>query len=67
MADQTGINAIIARAVIVLLTDEIYGPWLSNCWLPGSMFAEGMVRSGHIDASLVVKAKNFNVACTVNR
>ena len=61
MADQSGIDAIIARAVIVLLTDDIYGPRLSNCWLPAATFAQGMIRSGHIDASLVVDAKKFNI------
>ncbi len=58
MADQTGINVIKARAVTVLLTDDIYGPRLSNCWMPAATFAEGMVKSGHIDASLVVDAKS---------
>ncbi len=57
-----GINVIKARVVIVLLTDNIYGPRPSNCWLPAATFAEGMVRSGHFDASLVVDAKKFNIA-----
>ena len=62
MANQSGINAIIARAVTVLLSDDIYGPRLSNCWLPAATFAEGMIRAGHIDASLVIDAKKFNIA-----
>ena len=63
MADSGQINAVIARAVTVLLDDSRYGPRLSNCWLPASSWAEALAKSGHIDASLVnTDARKFNVA-----
>ena len=62
MTDKCGINAIISKAVPVLRTDSIYGPRLCNCWLPAATFAEAMVKSGHIDATIIVDAKKFNVA-----
>ena len=63
MADSGRINAIIARAVTVLLDDSRFGPRLSNCWLPASTWAEALAKSGHIDASLVsTDARKFNVA-----
>ena len=62
MTDEGGIHAIISRAVPVLRTDDIYGPRVCNCWLPAATFAQAMVKSGHIDASLIVDAKKFNIA-----
>ena len=63
MADSGRTNAIIARAVTVLLDDSRYQPRLSNCWLPASTWAEALTKSGHIDASLVsTDARKFNVA-----
>ena len=46
----------------VLRSDNIFGPRLSNCWLPAETFAKSMVLSGHVDASLVVDARSFNIA-----
>jgi hypothetical protein len=62
MTDITEKNAIIWRAVAVLHSDNIFGPRLSNCWLPAETFAKAMVVSGHVDASLVIDARSFNIA-----
>ncbi len=62
MTDKGGINAVISRVVPVLRTDDIYGLRLCNCWLPAATFAEAMVKSGYIDATLNVDAEKFNTA-----
>ena len=63
MANTGQINAIIARAVMHLFADSLYGPQLSNCWLPASTWVEALAKSGHIDTSLVsTGARKFNVA-----
>jgi hypothetical protein len=62
MTDKGGINAVISRAVPIPRFDDIYGLRLCNCWLPEATFAEAMVKSGYIDATLNVDDKKFNVA-----
>ena len=65
MTDTGRINAIIASAVMFLRSDILYGPRLSNRWLPASTWAEALAKSGHIDASLVsgvLDDRKFNVA-----
>jgi hypothetical protein len=65
MTDAGRINALIARAVMLLRSDIVYGPRLSNCWLPATVLAEALAKSGHIDASLVsgiFDDRKFNVA-----
>jgi hypothetical protein len=63
MTDITEKNAIIYwRAVAVLHSDNIFGPRLSNCWLPAETFAKAMVVSGHVYAFLVIDARSFNIA-----
>ena len=62
MTEHIGINAIISRAVAVLHSDKIFGPRLSNAWLPAATFAEAIVKSGHVDESLTADPRKFNVA-----
>jgi hypothetical protein len=64
MADSGGINALITKAVLMLLSDSLYKPRLSNCWLPVSTWAEVLTKSGHIDPTIVsiIDARNFNTA-----
>ena len=63
MAHCGGIIAILSRAVVLLHSDSLYGPRLSNCWLPAATWAELLVKSGHIDPTLVtVNARKFNTA-----
>ena len=58
-----GINSIIAKAVVLLHTDSLYGPRLSNCWLPAATWAEALAKSGHIDPAIVnIDARKFNTA-----
>jgi hypothetical protein len=51
---------------MLLRSDIVYGPRLSNCWLPATVLAEALAKSGHIDASLVLSGilddRKFNVA-----
>ena len=62
MTEHIGINVIISRAVEVLRSDKIFGPRLSNTWLPVATFAEAIMKSGHVDATLIIDAREFNVA-----
>ncbi|KAI2503267.1 hypothetical protein MHU86_11204 [Fragilaria crotonensis] len=63
MTDSGGINSIIAKAVVLLHTDSLYGPRISNCWLPAATWAEVLAKSGHIDPALVsIDARKFNTA-----
>jgi hypothetical protein len=62
MTEHIGINVIISRAVEVLRSDKIFGPRLSNTWLPAATFAEAIMKSGHVDATLTIDARKFNVA-----
>ncbi len=39
MADQ-GIYTIFVRAVMFICDDPVYGPRLSNCWLPAATWVE---------------------------
>ena len=58
-----GINSIIAKAVVLLHTDSLYGPRLSNCWLPAATWADTLSKSGHIDPTIVsIDARRFNTA-----
>jgi hypothetical protein len=58
-----GINSIIAKAVVLLHTDSLYRPRLSNCWLPAATWAKALVKSGHIDPAIVnIDARKFNTA-----
>ena len=55
-----GINSI-AKAVVLLHTDSLYGP--SNCWLPAATWAKALAKSGHIDPAIVnIDARKFNTA-----
>ena len=62
MTEHIGINAIISRALEILRSDKIFGPRLSNTWLPAATFAEAIMKSGHVDATLTIDARKFNVA-----
>ena len=63
MAHSGGIIAILSRAVLLLHSDSLYGPRLSNRWLPAATWAELLVKSGHIDpTSVTVDARKFNTA-----
>jgi hypothetical protein len=65
MTDRGRLNALIASAVLSLRSDIVYGPRLSKRWLPALTWAEALVKSGHIDASLVsgiLDDRKFNVA-----
>ena len=62
MAEHVGINAIISKAVAVLRSDKVFGPQLSNTWLPAATFAKAIVKSGHVDDTLTIDAWKFNVA-----
>lgn len=53
MTDSGGINSIIAKAVVLLHTDSLFGPRISNCWLPAATWAKVLAKSGHIDPALV--------------
>ena len=60
---MVGINAIISRAVAILRSDKIFGPRLSkNTWRPVATFAEEIVGPGHVDDTLTIGARKFNVA-----
>jgi hypothetical protein len=64
MAESGGIISLIARAVVLLHSDKLYGPRLSSRWLPAAAWAELLVKSGHIDPTIVsiVDARKFNTA-----
>ncbi len=60
---MVGINPIISRAVAILRSDKIFGPRLSkNTWRPVATFAEEIVGPGHVDDTLTIGARIFNVA-----
>ena len=61
MADTGRISTIIASAVEILFNDSLYGPRLSNCWLPASTLVEALSKLDHIDASLInIDARKLN-------
>ena len=57
-----GIQTILVKAVMLICDDSVYGPQLSNCWLPASMWVEALQKSGHIDASIPIDVRKFNTA-----
>jgi hypothetical protein len=61
MADK-GKYSILADAVMLIRSDNTYGPRLSNCWLPASTWVEALRKSGLIDASLIIDVGKFNAA-----
>ena len=61
MADK-GIQTILVKAVMLIRDDSVYGPRLSNCWLPASTWVEALQKSGHIDASIPIDVRKFNTA-----
>ena len=61
MADK-GIQAILVKALMLIRDDSVYGPRLSNCWLPASTWMEALQKSGHIDASIPIDVRKFNTA-----
>ena len=54
--------AILTDAVAVILSDVIYGPRCSNCWLPASIWVEAINKMNHIDASIGVDVRRFNTS-----
>ena len=48
MTDSAGINSIIARAVVLLCSDVLYGPRMSNSWLPAVTWTTALTQSGQI-------------------
>ncbi len=62
MAHSGGIITILYRAVVLLHSDCLYyGPRLSNRWLPAATWTELLVKSGHIDPTIVtIDARKFN-------
>ncbi|KAI2493982.1 hypothetical protein MHU86_20556 [Fragilaria crotonensis] len=61
MADQ-GIYTIFVNAVMLIRADPVYGPRLSNCWLPASTWVEALKKTGHIDPAIVIDVRKFNTA-----
>ena len=53
MTDTDQINSIIVRAVVVLFDDLVYGPQLSQSWLPASTLTIGLLKFGRIDTFIV--------------
>jgi hypothetical protein len=61
MTGSGGINSIIAKAVVLLHTDSLYGLRLSNCWLPAATWADTLSKSGYIDPTIVsIDARKVN-------
>jgi hypothetical protein len=61
MAEQ-GVYTILVRAAMLIRADKIYGPRLSNCWLPAATWVEALKKTGHIDGSLSIDVRKFNTA-----
>ena len=40
--------------------DSLYGPRLSNCWLPAAAWAELLAKLGHIDPTSLIPPCKFN-------
>ena len=61
MADK-GIQTNLVEAVMLIRDDSVFGPRLSNCWLPASTWVEALQKLGHIDASIPIDVRKFNTA-----
>jgi hypothetical protein len=59
---EQGLYTIIERAVMLIRADEVYGPRLSNCWLPAATWVEAINITGHIDAAIAINVRKFNAA-----
>ena len=65
MTDQ-GLYTILVKAVMLVRDDPIYGPRMSNCWLPAATWVEALLqKTGHIDASLSIDVQKFNTSHNV--
>ncbi len=61
--DSGGINSIIAKTVVLIHSDSLYGPRLSNCWLSAATWAKALSKSSHIDPTIVsIDAQKFSTA-----
>ncbi|KAI2489704.1 hypothetical protein MHU86_24871 [Fragilaria crotonensis] len=47
---------------MLIRADPLYGPRMSNCWLPAATWVEALRRTGHIDAAIVIDVRKFNTA-----
>jgi hypothetical protein len=56
------IHSIVVRAVMLIRADTMYGPRLTNCWLPAEIWVEALQKMGHIDAALALNVAKFNAA-----
>jgi hypothetical protein len=61
MADLR-IQTILVKAVILIRADPVYGPRLTNCWLPATTWVEALHKTGHIDAAIIIDVQKFNTA-----
>ncbi len=64
-ADSRGINAVIAKAVLLQFFDSLCRPRLSNCGLPAATWAEVLTKSGQVDPNILlvsIDAQKFNTA-----
>ena len=61
MSDQR-IQTILVKAVILIRADPVYGPRLTNCWLPATTWVEALYKTGHIDAAIIIDVRKFNTA-----
>ena len=63
MAHRGKIISILSRAVVLLHSNSMYKPRLSNLWLPTATWAAMFVKSGHIDPIIVIiDARKSNTA-----
>ena len=64
IAEHTvGINAIVSRAVAILCSDRIIGPWLSNtCSQRQLLLKQLKDLAMHVDDTLTIDARKFSVA-----
>ena len=60
MADQ-GLYSIFVSAVMLICVDPVYGPRLSNCWLPAVTWVEALQKTGWI----VIDVRKFNTAMSM--
>jgi hypothetical protein len=49
-----GKYSILTDAVLSIRSDTIYGPRLSDCWLPASTWVEALQELNLIDASIAI-------------
>jgi hypothetical protein len=57
-----GKYSILTDAVLSIRSDTIYGPRLSDCWLPASTWVEALQELNLIDASIAIDVRKFNTA-----